>query len=85
MLNKEFDKMPNINELEAWKCFKQICLNFLCSNKAEIFEDVVANLLCSYDVLGCKMLLKVHFLESHLNFFYKNLGDVLDEHGKRFH
>ena len=31
------------------------------------------------------MLLKVHFLESQLNFFHENLGDVEDEHGERFH
>ena len=31
------------------------------------------------------MSLKVHFLETHLNFFYKNLGNVSDEHDKRFH
>ena len=71
MLNKEFDKMLNTNELEARKCFTQICLKFLGSQKAENFEDVVANLLHSYDVFGCKMLLKVHFLETHLNFFTK--------------
>jgi len=31
------------------------------------------------------MILKIHFLESHLNFFPKNLGEVSDEHGERFH
>ena len=28
---------------------------------------------------------KMHVLESHLNFFHENLGHVLDEHGERFH
>jgi len=31
------------------------------------------------------MSLKIHFLESHLNFFPENLGEVSDEHGERFH
>ena len=31
------------------------------------------------------MFLKVRFLDSHLDFFHKNLGDVSDEHGKQFH
>lgn len=31
------------------------------------------------------MSLKIHFLHSHLDFFPKNLGDVSDEHGERFH
>ena len=61
MLNEEFDKMLNTNELEAWKCFKRICLKVLVSYKAENFEDVVANLLHSYNLLDFKMSLKVHF------------------------
>jgi hypothetical protein len=28
--------------------------------------------------------LKVHFLDSHLNFFPENLGAVNNEHGERF-
>ena len=31
------------------------------------------------------MSLKVHFLASHLHFFQKNLGNVSNEHGERFH
>ena len=33
----------------------------------------------------CKMLLKKHFLESHLKFFHHNLEDVSNEHDKRFY
>jgi len=31
------------------------------------------------------MSLKIHFPESHLDFFPENLGDVSDGHGERFH
>jgi hypothetical protein len=31
------------------------------------------------------MSLKVHFLDSHLDFFPENLGAASDEHGERFH
>jgi hypothetical protein len=31
------------------------------------------------------MSLKLHFLDSHLDLFLKNLEEVSDEHGKRFH
>jgi hypothetical protein len=31
------------------------------------------------------MSLKVHFLDSHSDFFPENLGAVSDEHGERFH
>ena len=31
------------------------------------------------------MSLKLHFLNSHLDFFRDNLGNVSEEHGERFH
>jgi len=31
------------------------------------------------------MSLKIYFLESHLDFFPENLGEVSDEHGESFH
>ena len=31
------------------------------------------------------MSLKIHFLESHLDFFLEDLGEVSDEHGEIFH
>ena len=31
------------------------------------------------------MSIKIHFLESRLDFFRENLGEVCDEHGERFH
>ena len=35
--------------------------------------------------MGCNMSLKIHFLESHLEFFPGNLSEVNDEHSERFH
>ena len=35
--------------------------------------------------MGCNMSLKIQFLESHLDFFPENLGEVSNEHGERFH
>ena len=31
------------------------------------------------------MSLKIHFLESRLDFFPENLGEISDEHGESFH
>ena len=83
--NDEFDKMLNKDESTASNCLKDVCQNFLGSHRVANFAELVTNLLHSYEVLGCKMSLKVHFLASHLHFFYKNLGNVSDEHGERFH
>jgi len=34
--------------------------------------------------MGCNMSLKIHFLETHLDFFPENLGEVRDEHCESF-
>ena len=35
--------------------------------------------------MRCNMSLKIHFLESHLDYFPENLGEVSGEHDARFH
>ncbi|GBM55237.1 hypothetical protein AVEN_31542-1 [Araneus ventricosus] len=39
----------------------------------------------NFKILGCSMSLKVHFLDSHLDYFPENLGAVIEESGERFH
>jgi hypothetical protein len=46
---------------------------------------MISELIENYRALGCNMSLKMHFLDSHLDFFPQNLGNVSDEHGERFH
>jgi len=69
MQDKQFDEDLNETERNAWLPFKRICKNFLGSHKAANYQDVVQDLLTSYKAMGCNMGLKIHFLESHLNFF----------------
>jgi len=85
MLDKEFDEDLNETERNAWLSFKRICKDFLGNHKAANYQDAVQDLLTSYKAMGCNMSLKIHFLESHLDFFPENLGEVSDEHGERFH
>jgi len=56
----------------AWLSFKRICKSFLGNNKAVNHLDIVQHLLTSYKPMGCNMNLKIHFLESRLDFFRKN-------------
>lgn len=39
----------------------------------------------NYKTLGCLMNLKLHFLDSHIDYFPENLGDFSEEQGERFH
>ena len=46
---------------------------------------MVADLVQSYKAVGCYTFLKVHFLDTHLDFFPENLGVVSNEHREQFH
>ena len=58
---------------------------FLGNRKAPNCREIVGELLQSYQDIGCNMSLKIHFLDSHLDFFPDNLCAVSDEHRERFH
>ncbi|GBM46857.1 hypothetical protein AVEN_216570-1 [Araneus ventricosus] len=77
----------NLSESEkaAWLAFRSVCTNFLGIKKAENYEDLVGDMVKYFRVIGCNMSLKLHVLDSHLNFFPQNLGAISDEHEERFH
>ncbi|GBM49588.1 hypothetical protein AVEN_186689-1 [Araneus ventricosus] len=39
----------------------------------------------NFKILGCSMSLKIHFLDSHLDYFPENLGAVSEDQGEMFH
>nr|GBN31545.1 hypothetical protein AVEN_123880-1 [Araneus ventricosus] len=39
----------------------------------------------NFKISGCSMSLKVHFLDSLLDYFPENLGAVIEEQGQIFH
>ena len=69
----------------AWQAFRMIVEEFLGNHRRDDYAMVVSNLNESYEKLGCRMSLKLHFLHSHLDFFRNNSGNVSEEHGERFH
>ncbi|XP_053968164.1 uncharacterized protein LOC128869618 [Anastrepha ludens] len=83
--DEEFQKKLTAKEKAAWISFKEVCANFLGSRRSDKYKTLVTNMLKNYERLGCNMSLKIHFLDSHLDFFPQNCGDVSDEHGERFH
>jgi len=64
-----FDENLNETERNAWLPFKRICKDFLGNQKAANYQDVVKELLTSYKAVVCNMSLKIHVLETHLNFY----------------
>ena len=62
-----------------------IIKNVLEIYKASNYTELVSNVLSSFKDLGCKVSIKVHYLHSHLDHFPKNLGDLSEKQGERFH
>jgi hypothetical protein len=85
MQDAKFEEQRTQVGKAAWSSFKNVTKHFLGNIKAENFQDIVRELLDSYQAFGCNMFLKIHFLHSHFDFFPDNLGAVSDEHGERFH
>ena len=81
----DFEELLNLKELRAWEVFKSVCSGFLDNTRVPDYQACIEKLLKSYEVLECRMSLKIHFLHSHVNFFPPNLGAVSDEHEERFH
>lgn len=83
--DKEFVRKMDQKERAAWMSFVAVINNFLGNKKAENYVLLVQRMLKAFCDLGCNMSIKMHFLNSHLDQFPENLGDVSDEQGERFH
>ena len=83
--DQNFELSMNDIEAAAWKSFVELINNFLGNVKSENYVIIVQTCLENFRILGCNMSIKLHFLFNHLEYFPKNLGDVSDEHGERFH
>ena len=69
----------------AWMCLAAVVQGFLGNNKEDNYAELVANLVNSYGNMGCRMSIKVHMLDAHLNEFKENLGAYSEEHSEQFH
>ena len=85
MQDKQFNEDLNETEENVWLSFKRIFKDFLGNHRAANYQDAVQDLLTSYKAMECNMSLKIHFLESQLEFSPENLREVSDKHGERFH
>lgn len=85
MKDENFDEKLSHIELAAWKSFKEVVKNFLGNKKSPDYKDIVAKMITNFGLMGCSMTIKLHFLNSHIDYFPENLGAVSEEQGERFH
>lgn len=55
------------------------------NNKDPDYRNIIGKMLKSFQVLSCLMYLKIHFLQSHLDYFFENLEVVSEEQGEGIH
>ena len=65
--------------------FSLVEINFLRNYKADNYSEQVESMLSSFRQLGCKMSIKVLYLDNLLDRFSENLGDLGEEQVERFH
>ena len=73
MKDQDFERRLNESEKAAWRSFHKVVKNFLGNKKAENYEDTISELIENYRALVCNMYLKMHFLDSHLDFLPRTL------------
>ena len=81
----EFAKLLNRKQKMAWNSFVPFAHGFLGNHKAENYVLLVQDLIKNYAKMGCRMSLKVHILDSHLDKFKENRGGCSEEQGECFH
>ena len=59
-------------ERNAWQAFRMIVEGFLGKHRRDDYAMLVSNLIKSYEKLGCRMSLKLHFLHSLMDVFRDN-------------
>jgi hypothetical protein len=73
IFNEDFLLTMTEVEREAWIAFKSVVTKFLGNNKDPDYVTIVATMVEKFKVFGCLMSFKIHFLNSHLDFFPKIL------------
>ena len=59
--------------------------NVLGNKRSDDYVSLVQNMLDNYRDIGTNMSIKVHFLDSHLDRFPENFGEISVEQDERFH
>ena len=58
MADVAFIDSMNEKEANAWRSFRSVAENFLGNHRAENYEELVRNMLLSFQTLGCRMSIK---------------------------
>ena len=63
MKDSEFSSRMASAELQAWNFFVEVVNKFLGNNKPHDYEVLVQQMVTNFRALGCRMSIKLHFLD----------------------
>jgi hypothetical protein len=63
---------------------KDVISKFLGNYRDQNYKNIISHMLDKFKELGCNMSLKVHFSNSHLEYFTANLGAISENEGKGY-
>jgi hypothetical protein len=78
MQDLDFHSTLSDNKKAAQNAFKSVFTNFPRNHKTENYTEIVSEMLKCFQVMKCNMSLKLHFLDSHLDFLPQNLEEFSD-------
>ncbi|GBM51340.1 hypothetical protein AVEN_110798-1 [Araneus ventricosus] len=85
MKDENFQTKMETNERKSWESFKLVITSFLGNKKDPNYKSIVEEMIKKFKILDCSMSLKVPFLDSYLDYFPENLGEISEEQSERFH
>jgi hypothetical protein len=85
MNDAEFYGHLNENEKSIWNAFRDVINGFLRNNRSPNYRQNIDLLLSELQAYGCRMSIKLHFLNAHVDYFPGNVGQMSEEQGERFH
>lgn len=83
--DEHFEELMTDTEKDAWQSFREVSTSFLGNKKTPEYKTVVKKMVTAFKNMNCLMNLKLHFLDSHIEYFPENLGDFSEEQGERMH
>ena len=60
----DFEELFNLKELRAWEALKSLCSGFVGNTCVPDYQACIEKLLKSYEDMGRRMSLQIHFLHS---------------------
>ena len=73
MKDPMFDESLSKAELSAWQSLEPVVTNFLGSHWSVEYEKEIEEILKSFHQLRTQMSVKLHFLQSHLDYFQRTV------------